>query len=357
MRQPGAWQYGPNNELLAHDTTSYTYDQAGNLIEEARADETWMHEYDVTGRRSAVRKNDQTQGQYFYDPFGRRIAKVTASETIYFHYTDEGLAGEYTSTGEPIRKYAYAPGGSWTTDPVALYSNGQWVYYHNDHLGTPRRITDWQGTTAWAAKAWAFGEVAEQAGATVNRLGFPGQYEDTESGTRYNFHRDYQPNFSRYMQSDPISLSGGTNSYTYVTNNPIIFLDPQGLARVYNQFTGHWIEKHSEWRDEQGCLWFFTDKGHVLQNCPYRATSIQKERTGCKEYKTCIADCAISAVIGVAVEQLGTKVAYDIVEAAAEAAEKKALKAIVPVVGQISTVSSIIGSIECAVDCHNEQIK
>ena len=51
-------------------------------------------------------------------------------------------------------------------------------------------------------------------------LRFPGQYYDQETGTHYNFHRDYKPNAGRYVQSDPIGLRGGVNMYSYVENNP-----------------------------------------------------------------------------------------------------------------------------------------
>jgi len=65
-------------------------------------------------------------------------------------------------------------------------------------------------------------------------LRFPGQYYDSETGKHYNYFRDYDASIGRYIQSDPIGLMAGLNTYGYVLANPLSLLDPRGLASSGN---------------------------------------------------------------------------------------------------------------------------
>jgi len=109
-------------------------------------------------------------------------------------------------------------------------------YVHPDHLGTPRAITRLSDNAlVWRwENAEPFGdsqpnENPSGLGAFAYNLRFPGQYFDQETGTHYNYYRDYSPAIGRYIQSDPIGLRGGLNTYLYVDGAPLKKTDPTGL--------------------------------------------------------------------------------------------------------------------------------
>ena len=116
-------------------------------------------------------------------------------------------------------------------------------FFHNDHLGTPQRITDASQTVVWAADYQPFGSASLPVEMVTNNLRFPGQYFDAETGLHYNHFRDYDPTTGRYLQSDPIGLNGGLNSYLYVGGNPLRWVDRAGLVKpggkFYIDITGH----------------------------------------------------------------------------------------------------------------------
>ena len=130
----------------------------------------------------------------------------------------------------PVALIVYAYSGSGTTPTSTTYYSVE-----ADHLGTPRLITDSTQAKRWTWHDAPYGDTLPNekpgtAAALVYNLRFPGQYFDKETNTHYNWHRDYESTTGRYIESDPIGLKGGPNSYSYVAGNPMVKIDPQGLA-------------------------------------------------------------------------------------------------------------------------------
>jgi RHS repeat-associated protein len=61
----------------------------------------------------------------------------------------------------------------------------------------------------------------------------PGQYADKETNTSYNYFRDYDPAVGRYVQSDPVGLLGGLNTFLYVGGDPLSRVDQKGLVDCF----------------------------------------------------------------------------------------------------------------------------
>ncbi len=104
-------------------------------------------------------------------------------------------------------------------------------------LGTPQVASDAIGSIAWQAISESFGKTLTRGAATVN-LRLPGQYFDQETQSHYNYFRDYEGETGRYLQKDPAGTRGGINLYGYVQQNPLIGVDPRGLAAYYGLWCG-----------------------------------------------------------------------------------------------------------------------
>ncbi len=115
-----------------------------------------------------------------------------------------------------------------TMQPV--FAATQMYFVHVDHLGTPQVMTDESQAVVWQRNALPFGEVVQEIVSTDQTLQFPGQYKDLETNYFYNYFRDYDPTTGRYVQSDPIGLGGGINTYGYAYQNPLSYTDPSGLV-------------------------------------------------------------------------------------------------------------------------------
>jgi RHS repeat-associated protein len=96
---------------------------------------------------------------------------------------------------------------------------------------------------AWRWDADPFGTAAPNQnpaglGTFLYNLRFPGQYYQAETGLNYNYHRDYDPLTGRYVESDPIGLRGGANTYVYVYDTPVRWIDRHGLIPGWSDPSG-----------------------------------------------------------------------------------------------------------------------
>ncbi|MGH8566941.1 MAG: RHS repeat-associated core domain-containing protein [Gammaproteobacteria bacterium] len=221
---------------------TYTFTPAGNrlaLIETLQRGSTppppavpnREYHYNQAGRLSEVLENGLLEARYTYNAEGQRTRKVLFSGgtlptgTTFYHYDLGGqLLAETREDGTALREYL------WQDDEPLAQIDTQSGFetlhtFHTDHLKTPRLATGPSGAILWRWEGEAFGSTAPELQSVTVNLRFPGQYFDAETGLHYNYLRHYDPAVGRYIQSDPIGLAGGINTYAYTYNNPTGYFD------------------------------------------------------------------------------------------------------------------------------------
>ena len=234
---------------------NYYYDLNGNVTNKTSAMETNTFTWDIENRLVGLQRvtsNATVNAQYTYDPFGRRLSKAVNGVTNYYLYSDEGLIGEYDSSGNEICSYGYVPNSLWGNNPVWMHTvipslnDGitNYLYYLNDHLGAPQQLVRKNGAIAWAAVMDVFGNAHILPGAVVtNNMRFSSQYYDWESGLHYNTMRYYDPVSGRYLTKDPLERRINPGLYAGLLNDPLKYIDADGRDDLYwppgnNAYTG-----------------------------------------------------------------------------------------------------------------------
>jgi RHS repeat-associated protein len=215
---------------------SLGYTASGNIASDQRSNQTLTLGYNQANRLASVTVQptggQQTSYSYLYDAAGQRLAKLVNGSggtlTVYQYDRAGHLLEEASltsSTLTPQVDYLYLDGR-----PVATLSpNGTLIYLHTDQLGTPQAATTTSQQVVRADAYNPLGGTKPLVNLVPQNLRFPGQYADAESGFYHNGFRDYDPRLGRYLESDPIGVKGGLNTYLYALANPESFTDPLGL--------------------------------------------------------------------------------------------------------------------------------
>lgn len=222
-------QYDRNGNMLFDQKHTYTYDYDNNLV-----------------------KVDENAASYLYDALGRRIAKIVDGGRSNFYYAGDEIIEERNESDEIIATYIF---GDDIDDILKMNRDNESFFYHKNHLGSVTAVTGGDGIVKESYRYDPFGGVSifDVSGSPLessqigNSILFTGRWYDEETGTYYYRARTMQPQLGRFMQPDPLLYVDGMNYYSYVGNNPVIYVDPWGENRNRNRNTNN-IYNAGKWK-------------------------------------------------------------------------------------------------------------
>jgi RHS repeat-associated protein len=222
------------NEVTAlSDGTSFAYDDNGNRTQKTKGTDTWVYTYDYANRLIKAEKDSTVLGEYHYDGDSRRIQVTENDVTTTYIYGGSSVLYEENSVG--TASYIYGPKGLMAKK-TTIQSESQVYYYHSDHLGSTRLVTDESGNIVTAATYHPFGELSVEEGSEEPFL-FCGKEKDA-SDLYYFGARYYDSSLGRFITRDSrkgrISDPQSLNRYSYCFNNPLRFKDDFGLKPTFS---------------------------------------------------------------------------------------------------------------------------
>ncbi|ELV2845766.1 RHS domain-containing protein [Enterobacter cloacae] len=247
-----------DNRLQHWQALFMKYDHWGNLVSRRNGLYEQHYAYDAENRLVSARgtgPEGRFEARYHYDALGRRTRKIvtTAHGTTETRFLWQGyrLLQEQQQTGL-CSTYIYDPNEAWSplarVDHLRDQSSGEIYWFNTDLNGAPLEVTDERGAVRWSGQYGSFGEVRHQSegfSRVVNRtamahqpLRYAGQYADGETGLHYNLFRYYDPQVGRFIVQDPIGLAGGNLNLYHYAPNPLVWIDPMGLALSGVDFSG-----------------------------------------------------------------------------------------------------------------------
>lgn len=264
-------------EIIGSNTTTYNYNGTTHRLSNTSGANSWIFNYDNNGNTETINIDGSTVDvtktfRYDYENRPDSIhAQYESEEQMHWHKeliaTYNGMAdrvrirkniplpGDRTRTydtyyyatsptGEVLYEKKISFGNEYTTKYIYLNGkllckvkdDGQKYFYHNDYLGSAKAMTNATGTKIYSWLGYPFGMQYAITGGEYNDYRFTGKMFDDHTGLYYFGARYYCPEIGRFITPDPSSKfekkdPKTINSYVYCTDNPFLYVDPDGRVR------------------------------------------------------------------------------------------------------------------------------
>jgi RHS repeat-associated protein len=162
-----------------------------------------------------------------YDGYGLRVSTGSGTSKIYYLYDGMTPVEELTSTGTDSAYDTYGQTGLVSRRVPGVQS----TYYTFDPFGNVIQRDSVAAANISTSYYDAFG-TGKSTVTVTDPFGYMGQYgyfTDNSTGLILAGYRYYDSKTGRWLTRDPIGYVGGTNSYSYLDNNPVGNYDPFGL--------------------------------------------------------------------------------------------------------------------------------
>lgn len=233
VKDYGQYQYDTSNRLTAIQTTggtplhALTYDVQGNLA--SKDGSSYSFDYGNRLRLATVPGNVEN---FVYDGHGRRVlSSRTVGGYTSSMYTQSGQVVHQWSGPQQKRLDHVYLGGSLVAVREEAFADGALSvkYQHTDALGSPVAMTNAAGAVVERTNYDPYGGAI---GKVVDGVGYTGHVMDASSGLTYMQQRYYDQGVGRFLSVDPVVADAGSggsfNRYSYVSNNPYRYFDPDG---------------------------------------------------------------------------------------------------------------------------------
>ena len=184
------------------------------------------HAFQASGAATQTKAGGAKPGE------GRRVGKRIDGQLVQGLLYGDSLSPviELDGDGSTVKaQFVYA---ARAHVPDMMLKDGMSYRYVVDQVGSVRLVINTSdGSVAQRIDCDAFGVVLTDSNPGFQPFGFAGGLYDADTGLVRFGARDYDPSIGRWTAKDPILFNGGqANLYVYVGNDPVNFVDPEGLA-------------------------------------------------------------------------------------------------------------------------------